>query len=149
MPRSQALDGNIVATLMTFGSFAVPNGRLTKLSKNSNSPLRKSRVNFATGENNYGTEVGVLVVAPERLEIESLTSKLHELLEEAGISDDYEREIEFDDLPEETQEEIDQLNLVVLFREQLDLERSDPIIMTFLLHRLGQLNIDDLGAREE
>lgn len=56
--------------------------------------------------------------------------------------DDCEGEIEFDDLPEETQEEIDQLNLVVLFREQLDLERSDPIIMTFLLHRLGQLNID-------
>jgi len=82
------------------------------------------------------------VVAPERLEIESLTSKLHELLEEVGFSDDYEREIEFDDLPEDTQQEIDQLNLVGLFREQLNLDRSDPTIMTFLLHRLGQLNMD-------
>ena len=35
MPRLRVRDGNIVATLMTFGSFAAPNGSLTKPSRNS------------------------------------------------------------------------------------------------------------------
>jgi DNA helicase IV len=86
------------------------------------------------------------VVTPERVEIESLTSKLHELLEQAGWPDDYEQEIEYDDLPQHFQEEVDALNLVEVFREQLALERSDPVIMTFLLHRLGQLNFDEITS---
>lgn len=84
------------------------------------------------------------VVTPERIEIESLTSKLHDLLEQAGWPDDYEQEIDYDDLPQEIRQEVDALNLAEVFREQLALDRSDPIIMTFLLHRLGQLNLDDV-----
>ncbi len=75
-------------------------------------------------------------VSPERAEVESLSAKFRELLEEAGI-EDYAEEIEYDDLPEHIQAEIDQLNLSALLREQLRDERCDSMIVSFLLRRLG------------
>lgn len=48
----------------------------------------------------------------ERAEIESFGAKLQELLEAAGWADEYEEEIDYDALPEETQEEVDKLNLL-------------------------------------
>ncbi len=83
-------------------------------------------------------------IAPERVEAESLTTRFRELLETAGISDKYDAQIDYDDLPVETQEQIDKLNLVALFGEQIAEPRSDPVVMKILLHRLGQLNIDDI-----
>lgn len=83
-------------------------------------------------------------VSHERLQAESLTKRFHELLEKAGVEVDYDDEIEFDELPEDIQKEIDQLNLVEVFSEQMKAERSDPIVLKILLHRLGQLNIDDV-----
>jgi hypothetical protein len=56
----------------------------------------------------------------ERAEIESLSSKLQDLLEAAGWEDEYEEEIEYDDLPDDTREEIDKLNLLEVLEEQLD-----------------------------
>jgi hypothetical protein len=83
-------------------------------------------------------------ISDERLEAESLTERFHELIEEAGFSDDYNAELDYDDLPEEIREKIDALNLVAVFKEQLDADRTDPIILKILLHRLGQLNIPDI-----
>lgn len=83
-------------------------------------------------------------VSNDRLEAESLTERFHELIEEAGLDDDYHAEFEYDELPEEIQEKIDALNLVAVFNEQINEERIDPIIMKILLHRLGQLNIADV-----
>ena len=53
------------------------------------------------------------------------------------------KEIEFDDLPEETQDEISKLNLVQVLEEQLELDRIDSVIVGFVLYRLKQLGIDE------
>jgi hypothetical protein len=79
----------------------------------------------------------------ERAEIESLTSRLQELLDEAGWENEYEKEIDYDSLPVDTQEEINRLNLVQVLNEQLELERIDPVIVGFVLYRLKQLGIDE------
>ena len=83
-------------------------------------------------------------VSHQRLEAESLTERFHELIEEAGLVDDYDAEFEYDDLPEDIREKIDALNLVAVFKEQIEAEHSDAIILKILLHRLGQLNIADV-----
>lgn len=83
-------------------------------------------------------------VSDERLEAESLSERFNELIEEAGFSNDYDAELDYDDLPEEIQEKVDALNLVAVFKEQLAADRTDPIIIKILLHRLGQLNIPDI-----
>jgi len=67
----------------------------------------------------------------QRAEIENLTSRLQDLLEEAGWEDEYEEEIDYDSLPEETRVEIDRLNLVEVLREQLERERIDGVIVGF------------------
>ncbi len=81
-------------------------------------------------------------ISVERLEAESLEDKFHKLLIKAGWEFEYGDEIDYDDLPDDVREEIDQLNLVQLFREQLARERYDPIVMTLLLQRLAQLDED-------
>lgn len=87
-------------------------------------------------------------ISHERLEAESLTERFSSLLEKAGVEDSYEKEIDYDELPEDVRTKIDQLNLVEVLREQLALERIDPIVVKILLHRLGQLNaveaVDDV-----
>lgn len=87
--------------------------------------------------------VGRFAVSGERTEMESLTSRLQDLLEAAGWEDEYEEEIEYDDLPDDIREEVDRLNLVHVLEEQVALERSDPVILGFVLHRLRQLGIEE------
>ena len=79
----------------------------------------------------------------ERAEIESLGAKLQELLEAAGWADEYEEEIDYDALPEETQEEVDKLNLTEILNEQIAADRIDPIVSSFVLHRMRQLGLPE------
>jgi len=58
-------------------------------------------------------------ISGERIELESLTEKLQDLLEEAGVENDYEDEIDYDSLSEEIKEQIDSLNMVKVFDEQI------------------------------
>ena len=81
-------------------------------------------------------------LAPERVEAESLTTRFRELLDRAGVTDRYEEDVEYDDLPPIVQEEIDNLNLKDVFEEHLKASPIDPIVIRILLHRLGQLNIN-------
>lgn len=82
----------------------------------------------------------------ERAEIESLGAKLQELLEAAGWEDEYEREIDYDDLPEETQEAIDKLNLLEILTEQVQAKSIDPIVTGFVLNRMKQLGLSDAST---
>lgn len=82
----------------------------------------------------------------ERAEIESLGAKLQELLEAAGWEDEYEEEIDYEDLPEETQEEVNKLNLLEVLREQLSADRIDPIVSSFVLHRMKQLGLSEAST---
>jgi hypothetical protein len=79
----------------------------------------------------------------ERIELESLTDRLHELLEAAGYENDYEDEIDIDSLPEDVREEIDRLNMIEVLNEQIGAEKQDVVVMRFVLHRLRQLGIDE------
>jgi len=87
--------------------------------------------------------LGRFIESPERAVFENLSSRLQELLDEAGWEDEYEEEIDFESLPAHTQEQIDGLNLVHVLEEQLELENVDPVIVGFVLSRLKQLGIDD------
>jgi hypothetical protein len=89
--------------------------------------------------------VNRFAMSGERTEVESLTSRLQDLLDAAGWEDEYEEEIEYDDLPDDIREEVDRLNLVHVLEEQVALERSDPVILGFVLHRLRQLGIEEAG----
>lgn len=79
----------------------------------------------------------------ERIELESLTDKLHDLLEEAGVENDYEDEIDYDSLDDDVKEEIDSLNMVQVLDEQIEADDPDPIVMRFVLYRLRQLGIEE------
>jgi hypothetical protein len=79
----------------------------------------------------------------ERIELESLTDRLHELLEAAGYENDYEDEIDIDSLPDDIKEEIDRLNMIEVLNEQIGAEEQDVVVMRFVLHRLRQLGIDE------
>lgn len=79
----------------------------------------------------------------ERIELESLTDRLHELLEAAGYENDYEDEIDIDTLPDEVKEEIDRLNMIEVLNEQIAAQKQDVVVMRFVLHRLRQLGIDE------
>jgi hypothetical protein len=81
-------------------------------------------------------------VTPERLEAESLETRFEELLKMAGVEHEYGESIDYDDLPEEVQAEIDGLNLAEVVREQIRSEKYDPILVSLLLQRLGQLGQD-------
>jgi hypothetical protein len=83
----------------------------------------------------------------ERVELESLTSKLHELLKQAGWENDYEDEIDIDDLPDSVQKEIQKLNMVQVLQEQIESERPDTVVLRFVLHRLRQLRITGAVGR--
>jgi hypothetical protein len=79
----------------------------------------------------------------ERIELESLTDRLHELLESAGYENDYEDEIDIDSLPADIKEEIDRLNMIEVLKEQIEADAQDVVVMRFVLHRLRQLGIDE------
>jgi hypothetical protein len=83
-------------------------------------------------------------LSPERLAAESLEGKFEELLEKAGVEIEYGESIDYDDLPTEIQEEIDSLNLAEVVREQISRDKCDPILISLLLQRLGQLDQDEV-----
>jgi hypothetical protein len=78
----------------------------------------------------------------EKRELETLSERFYELLEEMGIDDTYE-EIDYDALEPEHQEAIDQLNLEGILQEQINEEEPDLSLLKFLLRRLSQLGDTD------
>jgi hypothetical protein len=84
-------------------------------------------------------------VTAERLQSESLEERFRELLEQTGWEPEYDDDdVEYDDLPEAVQEEIDKLNLSQLLRDQLAGNRYDPIVVATLLRWLGQTDDDSV-----
>jgi regulator of replication initiation timing len=82
----------------------------------------------------------------ERIELESLTDRLHDLLKQAGWEDDYEDEIILDNLPDDVRKEIDKLNIVQVLEEQIASPHPDTVILRFVLHRLRQLGISNAAG---
>jgi hypothetical protein len=74
----------------------------------------------------------------QRKELESLTVKFRQLLEEAGVEDDY--DIDLDDIDPSILAELHNLNLRGLMAELLESKRIDPLVASYVLRRLGQLN---------
>lgn len=74
----------------------------------------------------------------EKRELDTLSERFYELLAEIGIEDSY-GEIDYDALPEEYQDAINQLNLEEILQEQINEEEPDLSLLKFLLRRLGQL----------
>lgn len=73
-------------------------------------------------------------------ERDSLSERFQEILDEIGIEDWYE-EIDYDDLDEEVQQEIDSLNLGGILNEQIELgDDLDLNVTRFVLRRLAQIN---------
>lgn len=72
-------------------------------------------------------------------ELNSLRERFGDIVDKLGIENPYE-ELDYEDLPEELQSEIDSLNLIDMLREQLDSNEIDVSMFRFLLRRLGQLN---------
>lgn len=83
---------------------------------------------------------------PEEREIDSLYDKFQQLIRDLGLSNPYE-EINYEDLDQEQQELIDSLNLIELFREEIEKADCDFGIIKFVLRRMGQLG-DDLLVDE-
>lgn len=81
----------------------------------------------------------------EKREIETLSEQFYELLERIGIENMY-GDIEYDSLPEEFQDAIDQLNLEGILQEQIDQEEPDLSLLKFLLRRLGQIGDADVAG---
>lgn len=73
-----------------------------------------------------------------KAEIETLSEKFYELLEEIGIEDFYE-DIDYEALDEEHRNAIDQLNLEGILEEQISQEEPDLSLLKFILKRLGQV----------
>jgi Reverse transcriptase (RNA-dependent DNA polymerase) len=74
----------------------------------------------------------------EKREIDTLSQKFFELLEEIGIEDTY-GEIDYDALEPAYQKAIDQLNLQGILEEQIHEEEPDLSLLKFILRRLSQL----------
>jgi hypothetical protein len=79
----------------------------------------------------------------EKRELETLSEQFYTLLSDIGIEDSY-GDIDYDSLPEEYQEAINQLNLEGILKEQIDEEEPDLSLLKFLLRRLGQLGDIDV-----
>jgi len=83
------------------------------------------------------------LVTPLDRELDSLHTRFEALAAELGLSDWYEP-IEYDDLDADQQATIDGLNLVELFREELQRDEPELPIIKFVLRRLSQLGDDGL-----
>jgi hypothetical protein len=80
----------------------------------------------------------------EDQELTSLQQRFAELLKAIGIDDEY-GDINYDDLPEKYQAEIDSMNLAEVLREELSSDREpDEALVRFILRRLGQLADDEV-----
>lgn len=85
---------------------------------------------------------------PEDVEFDSLRSGFNHLISELNLTDRYET-INYGDLTEEQKELVDSLNLIQLFRNELETDReSDLNLIRFILRRMAQLGdtsiIDDV-----
>lgn len=85
---------------------------------------------------------------PEDVEFDSLRSGFDRLISELNLTDRYET-INYDDLTEEQKELIDSLNLVQLFRDEVETDgEPDLNLIRFVLRRMAQLGdtsiIDDV-----
>lgn len=76
-------------------------------------------------------------------ELDSLHDRFEQLAAELGLNDWYEP-IDYDGLSLDQQAAIDALNLVELFREELEKPEPDLPIVKFVLRRLGQLGDDSI-----
>lgn len=89
------------------------------------------------------------LITPLDRELDSLHARFEQLAAELGLNDWYEV-IEYDDLDQHQQEAIDSLNLIELFREELQEDEPDLPIIRFVLRRLSQLGdsglVDDIFA---
>jgi Reverse transcriptase (RNA-dependent DNA polymerase) len=74
----------------------------------------------------------------ENRELDTLSERFYELLQEIGIEDTY-GDIDYGTLSKESQEAINQLNLEGILQEQIYEEEPDLSLLKFLLRRLGQL----------
>lgn len=79
----------------------------------------------------------------EKREVETLSERFYELLEQIGIEDTYE-DIDYDSLPSEFKEAIDQLNLEGILQEQIQEDEPDLSLLKFLLRRIAQLGDTDV-----
>lgn len=78
----------------------------------------------------------------EKRELDTLSERFYDLLEEIGIEDTY-GEIDYLALAPEYQEAIHQLNLEGILEEQINEEEPDLSLLKFLLRRLAQLGDTD------
>ncbi|MXY64670.1 reverse transcriptase [Candidatus Poribacteria bacterium] len=83
------------------------------------------------------------LATPLDREVNSLYQRFEELVNELGLNSWYDL-IEYDDLTPEQQEQIDALNLVELFREEIGREEPEIPVLRFILRRLGQLGDDSI-----
>lgn len=74
----------------------------------------------------------------DKKEVETLSERFYQLLQDIGVEDTYE-DIDYDSLEPEHQQALDELNLKGLLEEQIKLEEPDLSLMKFLLRRLGQV----------
>lgn len=75
-------------------------------------------------------------------ELDNLSKKFYDILERIGIQDMYQT-IEYDELDEDIQNEIDMLNLNDILEEQIENENIDSKLVAFVLNRLGQMDNSD------
>ena len=78
----------------------------------------------------------------EKREVDTLSERFYELMERLGIDDPY-ADIDFESLSEEAQNELRELNLQALLKEQLTIREPDLALLKFLLRRLAQLGAAD------
>lgn len=71
-----------------------------------------------------------------------MSERFYDLIAAMGIEDSYE-EIDYENLPPEYQQAIDELNLESILREQIEEEEPDLSLLKFLLRRLGQIGDTD------
>ncbi|MFH1080742.1 MAG: RNA-directed DNA polymerase [Pseudomonadota bacterium] len=78
-------------------------------------------------------------------ELGSLSTRLHNILKEIGVSDFYQR-IEYKDLDSDKQKKVDGLNLVAILKEQIARDDIDIPLTRFVLRRLSQFD-DEEGVK--
>ncbi len=81
----------------------------------------------------------------ETRELDTLTERFFDLLDQIGIENPYE-DIDYDSLQPEHQRALDNLNLESILVEHLKEEEPDLSLLKFLLRRLGQLGDVDIAT---
>jgi len=80
------------------------------------------------------------ITSPEERELDSLRERFDQLISDLGLDSWYEP-IDYGDLSAEQQELIDSMNLVELFRDEIQADNEPDLpLVRFVLRRLGQLS---------